>query len=102
KSTWIRDWIEGYMTEMPCSSCHGSRLKSSVLNVLINKKNIYEVTCMSISDLKDFISNLKLTEEQKKISEIVVKEILSRLVFLNNVGLGYLTLAREAGTLSGG
>ena len=102
KSTWIRDWIETYMTETECQKCHGSRLKASVLNVLINKKNIYEITCMSIEELKEFISNLKLTKEQQEISEIVVKEILSRLNFLNNVGLGYLTLAREAGTLSGG
>ena len=102
KSTWIREWIEGYMTELECPTCHGSRLKPSVLNVLINKKNIYEVTCMSIEELNNFISNLKLTKEQAEISEIVVKEIKSRLNFLMNVGLSYLTLAREAGTLSGG
>ena len=102
KSTWIREWIEGYMTELECPTCHGSRLKDSVLHVLINNKNIYEVTCMSIKNLKDFISNLKLTEEKKEISGIVIKEISSRLDFLNNVGLGYLTLSREAGTLSGG
>ena len=102
KSTWIREWIEGYMTELECPTCHGSRLKDSVLHVLINNKNIYEVTCMSISELRDFISNLKLTEEKKEISQIVIKEILDRLNFLNNVGLGYLTLSREAGTLSGG
>ena len=102
KSTWIREWIEGYMTELECPTCHGSRLKDSVLHVLINNKNIYEVTCMSIKNLKDFISNLKLTEEKKEISSIVIKEISARLTFLNNVGLGYLTLSREAGTLSGG
>lgn len=102
KSTWIRDWIEGYMTELECPTCHGSRLKPSVLNVLINNKNIYEVTCLSIGDLRTFITNLKLTKEQKEISEIVVKEIDSRLNFLINVGLSYLTLSREAGTLSGG
>lgn len=102
KSTWIREWIEGYMTELTCPTCHGSRLKESVLNVLINNKNIYEVTCMSIDELTIFIDNLKLTKEQKEISTIVVKEITSRLTFLKNVGLGYLTLSREAGTLSGG
>ena len=102
KSGWIRDWIEGYMTELECPTCHGSRLKPSVLNVLINNKNIYEVTCLSIGDLRTFITNLKLTKEQKEISEIVVKEIDSRLNFLINVGLSYLTLSREAGTLSGG
>mgnify|MGYP000893195003 CR=1 FL=1 len=102
KSTWIREWIEGYMTELECPTCHGSRLKPSVLNVLINKKNIYEVTSMSIEELNKYISNLKLTPEQASISEIVVKEIKSRLNFLINVGLSYLTLSREAGTLSGG
>ena len=102
KSTWIREWIEGYMTELDCPTCHGSRLKDSVLHVLINNKNIYEVTCLSIEELKNFINNLKLSNEKKEISEIVVKEISSRLDFLNNVGLGYLTLSREAGTLSGG
>ena len=102
KSTWIREWIEGYMTELECPTCHGSRLKSSVLNILINKKNIYEVTCMSIEELNYFISNLKLSKEKEEISGVIVKEIQSRLNFLNNVGLGYLTLSREAGTLSGG
>ena len=102
KSGWIRDWIEGYMTELECPTCHGSRLKPSVLNVLLGNKNIYEVTCLSIEELKDFINNLKLSKEKEEISSIVIKEITSRLNFLNNVGLGYLTLAREAGTLSGG
>ena len=102
KSGWIRDWIEGYMTELECPTCRGSRLKSSVLNVLLGGKNIYEVTCLSIEELKDFINNLKLSKEKEEISSIVIKEITSRLNFLNNVGLGYLTLAREAGSLSGG
>jgi len=99
---WVREWIEGFMIEQECSLCHGSRLKSDVLSVLINGKNIYEVTCLSISDLYDFMSNLKLNVEQKKISELLVKEIINRLEFLNNVGLGYITLDRAAGTLSGG
>ena len=102
KSTWIREWIEQYMVEMTCPTCHGARLKPSVLSVLINKKNIYEITCLSILELKEFISNLKLSEEQNEISGVILKEINSRLTFLINVGLSYLTLAREAGTLSGG
>jgi len=102
KSTWIREWIEGYMTELECPTCHGSRLKDSVLNILINKKNIYEVTCLSIEELSKFITNLKLSKEKAEISGVIVKEITERLNFLNNVGLGYLTLSREAGTLSGG
>ena len=102
KSGWIRDWIEQYMTELPCPTCNGTRLQNSVLSVLINKKNIHEVTCLSIRELRDFISNLKLNKEQEEIASIIVKEIMSRLDFLINVGLDYLTLNRSAGTLSGG
>ena len=102
KSEWIREWLDNYMMELECPVCHGTRLKESVLNVLINKKNIYEFTEMSIGELKEFMKNLKLTEEQKKISELIVKEIQNRLEFLDNVGLTYLTLNRMAGTLSGG
>ena len=102
KSGWIRDWIENYMTELECPCCHGSRLDSSILSVLINGKNIYEVTCLSIKDLYQFINNLELNEEQAKVANLIVKEISSRLSFLINVGLEYLTLSRTAGTLSGG
>ena len=99
---WIREWIEGFMIEMECPSCHGRRLKDNILSVYINKKNIYDMTALSIADLYKFMKNLKLNEEEKKISELLVKEICNRLEFLNNVGLGYLNLARAAGTLSGG
>ena len=102
KSTWIRDWIETYMTESVCSTCNGSRLNSSVLSVLINKKNIHEVSCLSIRDLRKFMDNLHLSNEKKEISDLLIKEINNRLDFLINVGLEYLTLARTAGTLSGG
>ena len=99
---WVREWIEGFMVEQVCSVCHGTRLKSDILSVLINKKNIYEMTELSIADLYEFMKNLKLTTEQKKISELLVKEIINRLEFLNNVGLGYISLSRSASTLSGG
>ena len=99
---WVREWIEGFMIEQECPLCHGSRLKHDVLSVLINGKNIYEITCLSISDLYIFMKNLKLNNEQKQISELLVKEIINRLEFLNNVGLGYISLNRSAGTLSGG
>ena len=102
KSTWIRTWIENYMTELKCPKCHGARLNDNVLAVLIGGKNIYEVTKLSIKDLYSFLSNLKLNKEQKEISELIIKEINSRLSFLINVGLEYLTLDREAKTLSGG
>ena len=102
KSTWIRQWIENYMTELECPVCHGSRLSDDVLAVKIGGKNIYEATCLSIKGLYDFFKKIKLNREQTKISELIIKEINSRLEFLINVGLEYLTLAREAKTLSGG
>ena len=101
-SNWRREWIEMYMVESPCPKCHGARLNDMVLSVKINKKNIYEVTNFSILELRDFIAKLKLTKEEQEISGLVTKEILNRLDFLINVGLGYLTLSRSAGTLSGG
>ena len=101
-SGWIREWISQYMIDMDCPTCKGARLDESVLTVLINKKNIYEVSKMSIGDLKNFLERLKLNEEQKEISDLILKEIISRLTFLINVGLEYLTLNRKAGTLSGG
>ena len=102
KSSWIREWIERYMNEVECPTCHGARLQDSVLSVLVGKKNIYEVTNLSIVELKKFINNIKLSKEQEEISGTIVKEINSRLDFLINVGLDYLTLSRSAGTLSGG
>ena len=101
-SNWRREWIEMYMVESPCPKCHGARLNDMVLSVKINKKNIYEITNFSILELRDFLAKLKLTKEELEISGLVTKEILNRLDFLINVGLGYLTLSRSAGTLSGG
>ena len=101
-SSWIREWLDNYMMELECPICHGARLKESVLNVLINKKNIYEMTQMSICELLDFIKNLKLNKEQQEISNLIIKEIINRLEFLKNVGLDYITLDRMAGSLSGG
>ena len=101
-STWIREWLENYMVEYECDTCKGARLNDNVLSVKIAKKSIYEVTCMSIKQLVDFFKNLKLTESEKQIASLILKEINERLAFLSNVGLGYLTLSRSAGTLSGG
>lgn len=101
-SSWIREWLEHYMIEHTCETCHGARLQESVLAVKINKKNIYEVTQMSIKDLVEFFKDLKLSEEKAKIADLIIKEIRSRLNFLKNVGLEYLTLSRSAATLSGG
>ena len=101
-SEWIREWLDNYMVEYTCDTCNGSRLDDSVLSVKINKKNIYEMTKMSIKDLLVFLNNLKLSEEKAQVADLVLKEIKSRLEFLSNVGLEYLTLDRSAGTLSGG
>ena len=102
KSGWIRDWIENYMVEDTCYMCHGARLNDDVLAVLINGKNIFELTSMSIKDISNFLDKLKLTKEQLEISKLLIKEIQNRLHFLINVGLEYLTLSRNASTLSGG
>ena len=101
-ASWVREWIETLMVEQECPTCHGSRLKKDFLNVFINRKNIYELTCMSIKDLHGFITKIKLNQEQKTISELLLKEITNRLEFLINVGLEYLSLNRSASTLSGG
>lgn len=101
-SSFIRTWLEGYMIDQECEYCHGARLNDSVLNIFIKGKNIYDVCNLSIKKLYEFIDNLKLTKEQAKISEIVVKDIKDRVSFLINVGLEYLTLNRSAATLSGG
>ena len=101
-SSWRREWLETMMVESPCPVCKGARLNPSVLAVKINKRNIFEVTNLSIIELRDFIAGLKLTKEEQEISGLITKEILNRLNFLINVGLSYLTLSRSAGTLSGG
>ncbi len=101
-SKWIREWLGSYMVDQECPKCKGARLADNVLAVKINGLNIYEVCLMSIKDLIKFFDDLKLSDEQFKIADLIVKEIKNRLQFLFNVGLGYLTLAREAGSLSGG
>ena len=101
-SEFIRDWLGKYMVELTCPTCLGKRLKKSVLSVLINKKNIIDLTDMNIDKLYEFFDNLKLSKEKEKIAKLLIKEIKSRLEFLHNVGLGYLTLSRSASTLSGG
>ena len=101
-SSAIREWIERYMTELPCSKCHGTRLGESALSVRIGNKNIFEISNLSIRELIEFFDKLKLNKEQSEISFLIIKEIKERLSFLKNVGLEYLTLSREAATLSGG
>ena len=101
-SDWARNDIEGVMSTCLCPECHGSRLTPEILSVTIGGKNIYEFCTMSISEELEFINSLELTERQKIIGNLVINEIKERLNFLNSVGLDYLSLSREAATLSGG
>ncbi len=101
-SDWIRKWIESFMTESLCPVCKGHRLNEAALSVKINGLNISEMMQQAIEELVLNIKRLDLSVEQKKISYLLLQEIEHRLTFLNDVGLGYLNLARGAGTLSGG
>lgn len=98
----IRLWAESFMAISKCKTCEGGRLKEDSLWVKVNNKNIFEITTMSIKDCKDFFDNLKLDERKQIIAGQIIKELRSRLDFLLNVGLDYLTLDRSAKTLSGG
>ncbi|BCW98206.1 MAG: UvrABC system protein A [Armatimonadota bacterium] len=101
-SQQMKDETEKFMTEYPCESCGGKRLKPESLAVRVDGKNIAEVTALSVSAALEFFGSLKLTERQEMIARQVIKEIRTRLGFLQDVGLGYLTLDRAAGTLAGG
>jgi excinuclease ABC subunit A len=101
-SDWIRTWIEGYMVQNECETCHGKRLNEQVLNVKIDNKSIADFCEMPIDELKDYLSKLTLSKEKTEIAKLAIKEVLDRLSFLHNVGLGYLSLSRSADTLSGG
>lgn len=102
ESEVMRARYEGYMRQVPCSTCHGDRLKPEVLAVRIRDLNIAELTKLSITASSDYLSKLRLQGAAKKIAEPILKEVKARLQFLKDVGLGYLTLARGAATLSGG
>lgn len=101
-SDWSRREIEQYMTACPCPDCNGARLKPAPLSVTVGGKNIKEFTDMSIRDELKFIENIELTDREQIVGKQIIKEIRSRLAFLCNVGLDYLTLSRSSGTLSGG
>lgn len=101
-SEYAKGEIGKYLSEIECDMCHGKRLKQDALNVKIKKYNIIELTELSVTKISEFIEGLKLNKTQEQISAPILKEIKSRLHFLINVGLGYLTLSRTASTLSGG
>lgn len=101
-SDFIREQMEKYMTNKACPSCDGYRLKEEALAVKINGLHIGEVTEKSVREAHQFFTSMELTEKEKKIAAMIVRELDDRLTFLTNVGLDYLTLARSSGTLSGG
>ncbi|MEM4348064.1 MAG: excinuclease ABC subunit UvrA [Candidatus Anstonellaceae archaeon] len=102
KSEYRRQELERFMRELPCPKCKGKRLKDEILSVKIAEKNIIQVTEMSIESAYGFFTSLKLSKEEQEIAKPILREILARLDFLINVGVGYLTLSRVTGTLSGG
>lgn len=102
QSGWIREEIESYMSSVPCESCAGRRLSPESLSVTVGNINISELSNKSIKDAVKFIDGLKLTSRDEMIARPILKEIKERLGFLRSVGLEYLTLSRESGTLSGG
>ncbi len=99
---WGGDYYSQFADSVPCPKCGGGRLNDEILAVTVGGKNIYQFCSMSIVEALDFVNNIKLTESEEKIAREILKEIKSRLNFLVSVGLDYLTLARHAGTLSGG
>ena len=101
-SSMVKDWLHSFMKETQCPVCKGKRLNPQALSVRVGERNISEFTSLSVVNAKQFIQDLTLDTEKAKIADLVIKEIDSRLSFLHNVGLDYLTLDRLAGTLSGG
>ena len=98
----MKQEYESFMRITPCKTCKGQRLKKESLAVTVGDRNIYEVTSLSIENLKKFMSELKLTEQQELIGKQILKEIRARVGFLSEVGLDYLSLSRATATLSGG
>ena len=102
KSEGMRNFYEMYMSNSPCYTCNGARLKQEVLAIRVGEKNINEITDLPINKLKDYLNSLELSKKDRMIADVILNEINTRLQFLMDVGLEYLTLSRSAGTLSGG
>ncbi len=102
KSQGMRDFYEMYMSNLDCPVCKGARLKKEILSIKVGDKNINELTDMPINKIQEFLRNLELSETDKMIADLILREIDKRLQFLIDVGLEYLTLSRSSGTLSGG
>ncbi len=101
-SAWVKQEIESFMNEIPCDECSGKRLSPLTLGVTVGGFNISDLCDKSVNEMLEFMKNLNLQGKEKIIAESILKEIVSRLTFLKNVGLDYLTLSRSSGTLSGG
>ncbi|MEC2353277.1 excinuclease ABC subunit UvrA [Bacillus velezensis] len=101
-SDYIREQMEQYMSQKSCPTCKGYRLKKEALAVLVNGRHIGTITELSVGDALEFFKNLTLSEKDMQIADLILREIVERLSFLDKVGLDYLTLSRAAGTLSGG
>ena len=101
-SEGVKEWLEGYMSRRQCPKCKGKRLRPESLAVTVGGRDIHQITTLSVRAAQEFLSNLKLTRNQQTIARQVLKEISSRLKFMTDVGLDYLTLERQASTLSGG
>ncbi|MCA4771806.1 excinuclease ABC subunit UvrA [Staphylococcus pseudintermedius] len=101
-SEYVREMMQKYMGEQVCETCHGQRLSREALSVYVAGKNVGEVVEQSIKEALTYYENIELTEQDAQIAHLILREITSRLAFLNNVGLDYLTLNRSSGTLSGG
>jgi len=102
ESEWRKQEFEKYMRSTPCLTCHGKRLKEKVLAVTIRDKSIIDISDLSIARAMEFFDDLILSKKEAEIAKLILKEIKSRLKFLSDVGLGYLNMSRQAGTLSGG
>jgi excinuclease ABC subunit A len=102
ESDWIRSEIEKYMIFAPCTECGGARLRKEALSIKINSKNIHDVAKMNITQARKFTENIKFNDERQKIATELIREILHRLRFLEDVGVDYLTLERSTQTLAGG
>ena len=102
KSQGMREFYEFYMSESPCYACNGARLKKEILSIKVGSKNIKELTDMPIRKAKEYLENLKLNKKDSMIAEQIFRELSKRFQFLIDVGLDYLTLSRNAATLSGG
>ncbi len=101
-SSNIRQWLEGFMSTISCNSCQGMRLRPEPLSILIQGKNIHELSTLSIQDARSFFQELQLSDSERKISKEILREIEHRLEFLHDVGLDYLSMERSAASLSGG